>query len=204
MILANRLAARFCAESGIPAIYRRQSPPESPPALPPEGAYDPVAIRAARRAMRRAEPSLAPEPHHGLGVPAYAQATSPLRRYQDLAVQRQIEARLAGDPLPYDAEAMARIAATTEEAERTARQAEAAVEAYFILKHLAARAGEILEGVIVAVEPRRTEVELVETLTTAVIAPRPDHVPGARLRLAIEAARPREGILRLRELGPAG
>src|SRR5262249_47346801 len=130
---------------------------------------------------------------------AYLQATSPLRRFQDLAVHRQIEASLAGSPLPYDAEAMARIAATTEEAERAARRAEAGAETYWILKHLAGRMGQEVQATVLAAEPRRTEVELADTLRPASIAPRPDHAPGVRLTLVIEEVRPREGILRLRE-----
>jgi len=200
MILANRLAAAFCSERTIPAIYRRQPAPEKPVAPIPEGPYDPVAVRNLRRSLRRGETSLAPAPHFALGLPAYLQATSPLRRFQDLAVQRQIEAHLAGLPLPYDGEAMARIAATTEEAERAARRAEAAADDYWILKYLSEKVGETIEGTIVAVEARRTEVELSETLKAATIPPRPDHLPGKVLKLVIDDARPREGILRLREI----
>jgi exoribonuclease-2 len=200
MILANRIAAAFCSERRIPAIYRRQPAPERPPAPIPEGAYDPVAVRNLRRSLRRGETSLAPDLHYALGLPAYLQATSPIRRYQDLAVQRQIEAHLAGTPLPYDGDAIARIAATTEEAERDARRAEAAADDYWILKFLAGKVGEEIEGTIVAVEARRTEVELTETLRSAAIAPRPDHAPGKTLRLIVDGARPREGDLRLREI----
>ena len=45
--------------------------------------------------MRKGEVSLQPGPHAALGLPAYAQVTSPLRRYQDLAVHRQIARALA-------------------------------------------------------------------------------------------------------------
>jgi len=200
MILANGLAAGFCSERKIPAIYRRQPAPESAPVTIPDGPYDPVAVRNLRRSLRRGESSLTPGSHFALGLPAYLQATSPIRRYQDLAVQRQIEAHLAGLPLPYDAEAMARIAATTDEAERAARRTEASAQEYWILKDLASRAGEEVEAVIVAVDPRRTELELTDTLRPGSIAPRPYHVPGKRLRVIVEEARPREGILRLREI----
>lgn len=202
MILANHVAARFCVENRIPAIFRRQPPPERRPDPIPDGPYDPVAVRALRRSMRRGEASLTPDTHYGLGLPMYLQVTSPLRRYQDLAVQRQIEAFLAKAPFPYAPEHLQRIAASTDEAERAARIAEAGADSYFILKHLASRKGETVEGVIVAVEPRRTEVELSETLIPAYIEPRAHHAPGTRVRLVIESARPREGILRLRQIEP--
>jgi exoribonuclease-2 len=40
-------------------------------------------------------------PHGGLGLDLYVQATSPVRRYADLAVHHQIKAHLRGDALPF-------------------------------------------------------------------------------------------------------
>jgi exoribonuclease-2 len=200
MILANSLAAGFCAERGIVALFRRQAPPDQEPETIPSGPYDPVAVRTLRRVLRRGEVSLSPDVHYALGVPAYLQVTSPLRRYQDLVMQRQVKAWLGGRPLPYEAAEMARIAATTEEGERAARKAETAANGYWILEYLRERVGHEVEGIVITAEPRRTAVEITETLTVASIAPRPDHVPGKRMRLVIEESRPREGLLRLREI----
>ncbi|HEY3175245.1 MAG TPA: RNB domain-containing ribonuclease [Candidatus Polarisedimenticolia bacterium] len=212
MILANRIAARFCVTRGLPAIYRRQAPPheeaasavaQAAPLEPIEAdGYDPVAVRALRRRMRRGEVSLAPAPHSGLGLDTYTQATSPIRRYQDLVVHRQIKASLAGRPLPYDAEALARIAATTDEAERAAREAERGTDEYWILKHYERRIGQEVQGVVVASDARRVEVELTDTLYNVHMPARPDWGPGRRVRLTIEAARPRAGRLTLRALDP--
>lgn len=202
MILANSAAASLCFDRRIPAIYRKQDPPEGELPPLPEGPYDPIAVRAFRRRLRRGEVSLQPGSHYALGLPAYVQITSPLRRYQDLAVQRQIKASLSGRPLPYEAAEIARIAATTEEAERAARQAEAGSNAYWILKYLEARIGQDLEAVILETEPRRSLVEIGETLSGAILTPRDGHAPGARLLVRIESVRPREGILRLCEPAP--
>ena len=218
MILANRLAADFCVKRGIPAIFRKQGAPQDPPARSggatgpsaasadaplltiDAGGYDPVAIRALRKRMRRGEVSLQPGPHHGLGLQAYTQATSPIRRYQDLVVHRQIKAALLGEPLPYDIEALARIAASTEEAEKAAREAERGTAEYWILKHYQTLAGSEVVGVVVAAEARRTEVELTDSLYNVIVAPRPGHRPGMLLRLMVEAARPRARRLTLREI----
>ena len=40
-----------------------------------------------------------PAPHAGLGLPGYVQATSPMRRYLDLAIHQQLRAFLSGSPL---------------------------------------------------------------------------------------------------------
>jgi len=202
MILANRLAAEFCIRRGVPAIFRRQDPPDQPlpPGGDPEAGYDPVSVRARRRAMRRADISLEPAPHSGLGLEAYTQATSPIRRYQDLVVHRQIKASLLGETLPYDRDALARIAATTEEAERAARQAERGTAEYWILRHYASRAGQEVEATVVHADDRRREVELDDTLYAVRLAPRPDQAAGHRLRLRIEEARPRSRRLVLTEV----
>lgn len=200
MIQANAHCAGFCATNGVPAIYRRQAPPENPPDPVPEGPYDPVAMRAARRGLRRGEVGLSPDIHYALGVPAYMQITSPLRRYQDLAALRQVKAWLAGEPFPYDSEALSRIAATTEAAEKAARQAENAASTYWVLRYLEGWKGREVDGVIIHVEARRSAVELLDTLHVAGIAARPDHRPGDRVRLVIEEVRPRLGSLRLRQV----
>ena len=46
-----------------------------------------------------------PAPHFSLGLPAYVQATSPIRRYGDLLVQRQLGAWRRGEQ-PLDAAAL--------------------------------------------------------------------------------------------------
>jgi exoribonuclease II len=69
MILANSTWGGWIAECGVPAIYRSQA------SLSPG-----IKVRMGAR----------PLPHAGMGVPQYAWATSPLRRYVDLVNQWQI------------------------------------------------------------------------------------------------------------------
>ena len=69
MILANSTWGQWLAEHGVPGIYRSQA------SLAPG-----VKVRMGTKAL----------PHAGLGVPAYAWSTSPLRRYTDLVNQWQI------------------------------------------------------------------------------------------------------------------
>ena len=89
MILCNSVLAEYCKSHGIPALYRAQETADAPDGVEdmPEGPF------RWHRMMRRLPPAdvgLAPAAHGGLGVPAYVQATSPLRRYPDLVLQRQI------------------------------------------------------------------------------------------------------------------
>jgi exoribonuclease-2 len=200
MILASRIAALFCIENHVPCIYRRQPPTDEPFPAVTGGPYDPVAVRRARRGLRRSESGLAPGRHFALGLDAYAQATSPIRRYQDLVIHRQIKSVLRGGPPCYDTEKLQGIAALTDEAERIARLAERGSDEYWTLKYLERRRGQVVEGIVVSVERRRVEVELCETLYSVGIAPRPDHELGQRLRFSIEQVNPRAAMITLRQL----
>jgi ribonuclease R len=62
--------------------------------------------------------------HHGLQLPVYTHATSPIRRFPDLITQRILLAAALGEPSPYDFEDLARAAEhvnDTVEAERHAK-----------------------------------------------------------------------------------
>ena len=105
MILAGAVAARFAVEHGLALPFRSQLPAELPPAAElnalPDGA---VRFAAIKRCLSRGLMGTQAAPHFSLGLPAYAQATSPIRRYGDLVVQRQIQAHLSGGtPLSADA-----------------------------------------------------------------------------------------------------
>jgi exoribonuclease-2 len=55
---------------------------------------------AIKRCLGRSQVGTGPSPHASLGLPAYVQATSPIRRYGDLVVQRQLLAQAeSGEPL---------------------------------------------------------------------------------------------------------
>jgi exoribonuclease-2 len=120
-----------------------------------------------------------------------------LRRFQDLATHRQIAAHLAGESLPYDADALQRIAATTEQAEIDARRAERAAEEYWLLRYLERSSGEIVEALVVETEPRPV-VQLAETLREQPMPSLAGVEPGQRVDLRVERVNPRAGLLVLR------
>jgi len=141
-----------------------------------------------------------PGRHYALGLDAYTQATSPIRRYQDLVIHRQIKSTLAGGAPIYEAEELQRLAVLTDEAERVARLTERGSDEYWTLKLLEKSKGSTVDGVVVYRDRRRVEVELSETLFNVQVAPRPDHELGQRLRLVIESVNPRATSIHLRQL----
>ena len=130
MILANSTWGQWLAACGVPGIYRSQA------SLAPG-----VKVRMGTKA----------QPHAGIGVPAYAWSTSPLRRYVDLVNQWQIiacarhgnTAALAAPFKPKDANLFAVISAF--DAAYTAYNGfQNGMERYWTLKHLQqAQIGEL-------------------------------------------------------------
>jgi exoribonuclease-2 len=197
MILAGEAAAAWFDARRLPAIYRRQSAPDGPLPDADPSQPDAVHIRAVRRQLKRGEAALHPGAHHALGLAAYAQVTSPLRRYQDLAMHRQIVAVLAGRPPEHDAAAMQAILASTERAESEGRRAERAMDRYWMLTWLARSTGGTVTGVVVDVVPRPIVV-LDETLFEQAVPSLVGAATGDRVRLTIERVNPRADLLVLR------
>lgn len=137
MILAGETAARYAHEHGIPIVYRCQ------PAPPPRAFELVAAVPAEARPfallsyMSGAQYSADPAPHAGLGLAAYAHATSPIRRFADIVVHRQLKAHLAGRPLPYDKPAVERLARHIDETSKAAQMLQRASERFWALMVIA-------------------------------------------------------------------
>jgi exoribonuclease II len=132
MVLAGDAVARFASEHAIPLPYATQEAPDGPPL---GEAATPSEMYALRRTMKRSQYRSVPAAHSGLGLPAYAQATSPLRRYLDLVVHQQLRAYLAGATLLTEADILERIA-DVEPALAATRQAESLSNRHWVLVYL--------------------------------------------------------------------
>ncbi|MEX2324538.1 MAG: RNB domain-containing ribonuclease [Nitriliruptoraceae bacterium] len=67
-------------------------------------------VAVATSATARANYDTDPAHHRGLASHAYTHFTSPIRRYADLVVHRQVRAALAGEAAPYDKGTLASLA----------------------------------------------------------------------------------------------
>jgi exoribonuclease-2 len=197
MVLAGEVAAAWLESARVPAIYRRQAAPDGPlPAADPE-MPEIVWVRAVRRMLKRGEAGREPSPHSALGIAAYAQVTSPLRRYQDLAMHRQMTSVLGSGSPAYLSQEMQAILATTERAELDGRRAERMADRYWMLKYLLQRTGETVTAVVAEIVPR-TIVVLDETLLEEPVPALSGAALGDRVRLRIERVNPRADLLVLR------
>lgn len=153
MILMNQLVATFFKERDVPALYRSQQPPNR--LLDPDGASDPLFPLRAIRSMSPSRISLDPAHHYSLGLAAYSQVTSPIRRYADLILLRQVQGVLREERLPYSREELESIYPALEMAQREARRVERALENYWLLKYLQRYVGKKkVRGIISYVNDR--------------------------------------------------
>jgi exoribonuclease-2 len=148
MILGNRLAAEYARDNGLPIIYRAQNPPTGE--IPQMSTYDPLLANQIFSKLEPGKLSLLPQRHFGLGLDAYTQLTSPIRRYADLVLQRQLSAHLGSLPLPYDAQEMLQILGTLQAADADLKGLERRANRMYLLKYLDEHfREETMEAVIV-------------------------------------------------------
>ncbi|MBF2056976.1 MAG: VacB/RNase II family 3'-5' exoribonuclease [Cyanobacterium sp. T60_A2020_053] len=146
MILTGEVAGRFCQENEIPVPFRGQPQPDLPPneelILLPAG---PVRSSALRRCMPKSETGLSPARHASLGLPAYTQVTSPIRRYTDLLAHFQIKAHLRGDTLPFARDEMQTILFNVTSTSYEAVLVERQTNRYWSLQYLQKHSDEVWE-----------------------------------------------------------
>jgi len=109
MIHLNATWGRMLADAGYPAIYRNQ--------------------RGIKTRME-----VEPGAHDWLGVTHYAWSSSPLRRFSDLANQRELVALLRGEPAPYTRDDLAGAAREFEDAYEAYAEHQRHLERYWCLR----------------------------------------------------------------------
>ena len=95
MLLMGAVVASIGKADQIPLPFRSQARAELPVKEELERIPDgPARDAAVQRCLSRGVQGTTPLPHFSLGLEAYVQATSPIRRYSDLLVHRQLIASL--------------------------------------------------------------------------------------------------------------
>ena len=141
MILTNSLLAEFCRDRELPAAYRSQKAPDLED-IPEEIPDGPLRRFLTFRRIAPADLGSRPGPHAGLGLSAYLQATSPLRRYPDLVMQRQIGGFLERGEPPYAQQHVTDVTQRADIQIRELGRLEEDRRRYWFLKYL----GQRLEG----------------------------------------------------------
>jgi exoribonuclease-2 len=196
MILANGLTADFASLQSIPLIFRIQEAREAL-AIDETPVVEALAFERLRKTFKRSRLSLTVGAHSGLGLTAYTQASSPIRRYADLVTQRQFTAILAGRPAPHGKEELLNIIAAAETAEVGIRQLEERSTQYWLLQYLAReKKNQPLSAVVL---DGKGTVELEDYYLRSKIAGLKVQ-PGERVSVRIEAMDPVKGDLQLERI----
>ena len=181
MILFNRVVAEFAQERSLPFIYRAQEAPEQEalPAIPAGPALD----FQKRFRLKRSVMTFQPGFHSGLGLNAYAQVSSPIRRYLDLILLRQIIATLRNQQAPLDQVRLHNLIDPLEQRLNTAQIVSRASKRYWLIKFLdqLTREQRELSGVLVRHDSRVSLLELDNCAFTVMVRVPPTVQLGERL-----------------------
>ncbi|MBU2452906.1 MAG: RNB domain-containing ribonuclease, partial [Proteobacteria bacterium] len=145
MIFANSLMAEFLANHDMPAVFRSQAQPKQRLFKGIETSL--ILNFLQRKQLSRAIIGTDPEAHAGLGVKAYATATSPIRRYHDLLTQRQIKAIFGYDKAYTKAE-LEEILQSISLAVANAGRVQWSRKRFWIIKYLEGKKGTAYEAMI--------------------------------------------------------
>ncbi len=197
MVQACAAVAQLGSRNRIALPYRTQPRPSHPP-LPP-GLYDqPADCFSMFRVLEAGTMQATPAPHGMMGVPAYVQFTSPLRRYGDVLAHRQLVAWLRGVPAPHTLQEVTQLAQVADDAARDRRQWQRKGSHYFKLLWLAGRVnGKPLEGQVVRVLASGERLVFLSALAldTPVRAPMLD--VGDHVQLLVRNVHPTRGLVEL-------
>ena len=155
MIHVNSTWGTLLAERGYDAIYRNQ--------------------KGGKTRME-----VVPGAHEWLGVERYAWASSPLRRFSDLANQRQLAALLAGGEPAYSREELEAAARDFEVAHDAYAEHQRLLERYWCLKYLQQEG--IAEADATVIRDELVRIDGMPLVCRAVGLPQGS--PGARVRVA--------------------
>jgi exoribonuclease-2 len=183
MVLNNYAAARLAAERNIPMIYRVQPGTGGDPLTP------------------RAHLSLYPEFHAGVGLDCYLQASSPIRRYMDLVLQRQLIGALAQQGAPvYQPDELLNVLAAAENAEAEGKELERRAKRFWILRYLEDHAlNQPLEAVVLR---DGASAELEAYAIRGSLHGAPNVASQTRVLVQISRVEPVRGWLTMDYLGP--
>jgi len=187
MVLSNFVAARYAAANRIPIIYRVQ----------PQLGGDMASMRPRL--------SLHPEYHAGIGLDFYAQLSSPIRRYADLVLQRQLLGALANrnheTPPIYTVDELLTVLAGAENAEASGRELERRAKRYWILRYLERHAQD---GPLLAYVAREGQsAELVDYTVRGTLHGAPSLPNQMPIMVQVSRVDPLRGWLAFDFVGPA-
>ena len=198
MIAANAAAADYLTQRTIPALFRTQAEcrPETEFV---QSEHELFRIYRQRRLFSRAELTTEAKPHSSLAVARYTTVTSPIRRYMDLVVQRQLKHALAGGEGVYSKQQLDELITKLSAAQARVSSIQRKWSRYWILKYLEQEDIEDLNALVLDKNARYAHLLIPDFLLEA-NAPMPENAKfsqGDLVKIHIEKALPREDVLKV-------
>ena len=197
MILYNWLAARFASETALPILYRSQEPPQE--RLSTDESNYIYYVFQQRRRLHPLFIDTIPQPHSGLGVDAYTNATSPLRRYMDLLVQRQIHSALLKKGPVYTESRLKELTILIQQTLRDIDLMKRNQIRYWTLKYLAGLINHSFNAIVFQKLRYKYLIILTDFLVVADLptATDPELSPGEHIKVVVKRSDPWNDVLLL-------
>ncbi|MFH0844365.1 MAG: RNB domain-containing ribonuclease [Pseudomonadota bacterium] len=201
MIFYNWMIAKFCRDHNIPTLYRGQEAPSERLSLGEAGYL--FFLFKQRRKLHPLLVDVDPRPHTGLGLDLYTNASSPLRRYLDLVVQRQVRNFLFGQSLVYTKEDLEKIRVSVTPFLKELDRIRQRRFRYWILKYLLQHMDDVFSALIIDVMKNKYRVLLTDLLLLAEMKGKEGKTlsEGTTVKVKVEKCNPLKDLLLLRYEG---
>ncbi len=198
MVFGNSIIARFASDKGIPFLFRGQERPEpEPQEQKAETAEGPAKDFGARTKLKKSTVGFVASFHSSLGLDAYAQATSPIRRYMDLCHQRQLISYFKTGKPWLTQEDFEPLAFEVENYLQAATLASRETKRFWLQRYLEQRGRDrTIEATVVRTDQKSPLVELDEVYLTVFVRTPKSVKLGDRLTLRLTSSDPHTDYVR--------
>jgi exoribonuclease II len=201
MILYNWLAARFCRDNGIPTLFRAQKEPTG--RLSVEGTDYIYYVFMQRKKLFPLVIDTEPDPHSGLGLDAYTNLSSPIRRYFDLVCQRQLKHFLVCGAGLYNRDELEKIRVSVGPTLKDLNLVKRNYLNYWILKYFEGHIGQEFPAIILDVMKKNYRIIMKDCLYVTEMKREggQDFKAGMNITVKIRKAEPLDDTLRVEPTG---
>lgn len=156
MIMINHLAAKMLKKNAIPCIYRTQVDEVDDEARELDSS-DPLYPVKILKYLNPSRLSLEPARHSSLGLDCYTQISSPIRRYLDIVMQRQIIKYIESEKICYTAQELQNVIDRVGTGMPDRRYAQKSRKRYWVFKYLKNNESE-LTGYVSSVSDKKVNI----------------------------------------------
>jgi exoribonuclease-2 len=203
MILHNLLVGRFARDHKIPVLFRSQEEPSE--RLPAESLDYAYYVFKQRRKLPPLAVDTEPKAHTPLGLDVYTQASSPIRRYFDLLVQRQIRGFLVEGAPCYTGEELDKERMALESTLRSLDRMNRNRTRYWLYKYLLQHGGEKFPAMVLDVMRNRYRILLSDLFLVVEMKKEngQNFTEGQNIQVRIKKSDPWQDVLKVEYAGNA-